>query len=67
MREIIFPFVLQEKIQGWAKNNDADAIRPYSMEQLKKDVLKMLNSQNSHQGIWVFGYGSLMWNPDVRF
>lgn len=67
MCKIISPFDLQEKIQGWAKSEDAEAIRPYSMEQLKKEVLNMLNSQNSHQGIWVFGYGSLMWNPDVRF
>ena len=37
------------------------------MDQLKKDVREMLKSVDCHSGIWIFGYGSLMWNPDVRY
>ena len=49
MLEIYSPFILQKKIEGWAKSEEAEAIRPYSMGQLKKDVLKMLNSQNLYK------------------
>ena len=59
-------FLFPAELQGWAKGEHANAIRKYSMDQLKQDVREMLKSREIDSGIWVFGYGSLMWNPDVR-
>ena len=58
-------FLFPAELQGWAKGEHANVIRKYSMDQLKQDVREMLKSREIDSGIWVFGYGSLMWNPDV--
>ena len=57
----------EQEIEGWTTGEQAESIRNYSMDQLKKDVREMLKSVDCQSGIWIFGYGSLMWNPDVRY
>ncbi|MEC7086325.1 MAG: gamma-glutamylcyclotransferase, partial [SAR324 cluster bacterium] len=59
--------MFEQEIEGWATGEQAESIRNYSMDQLKKDVREMLKSVDCQSGIWIFGYGSLMWNPDVRY
>ena len=49
-------FLFPEELQGWAKGEHADAIRKYSMDQLKQDVREMLKSREIDSGVWVFGY-----------
>ena len=59
--------IFEQEIEGWATGEQAESIRNYSMDQLKKDVREMLKTVDCQSGIWIFGYGSLMWNPDVRY
>ena len=59
--------MFEQEIEGWTTGEQAESIRNYSMDQLKKDVREMLKTVDCQSGIWIFGYGSLMWNPDVRY
>ncbi|MDP6765118.1 MAG: gamma-glutamylcyclotransferase [SAR324 cluster bacterium] len=59
--------IFEQEIEGWTTGEQAESIRNYSMDQLKKDVREMLKTVDCQSGIWIFGYGSLMWNPDVRY
>ena len=48
----------------WGTGEEADSIRTMNSEELSDSVQQMLKGINLKDGIWVFGYGSLMWNPD---
>ena len=48
----------------WGTGEEADSIRTMNSEELSDSVQQMLKGMNLKDGVWVFGYGSLMWNPD---
>ena len=49
---------------NWGTGEEADSIRTMNSEELSDSVQQMLKGINLKDGVWVFGYGSLMWNPD---
>ena len=48
----------------WGTGEEADSIRTMNSGELSDSVQQMLKGMNLKDGVWVFGYGSLMWNPD---
>jgi len=38
-----------------------------SAEELEKSIQSTLEKHSVNLGVWVFGYGSLMWNPEVHY
>lgn len=51
----------------WGSGKEADSIRTMSSQELSASFQGMLKGKNLENGVWVFGYGSLMWNPDIKF
>ena len=50
----------------WGTGKEADSIRTMNSEDLSNSVKQILKGMNLENGVWVFGYGSLMWNPDIK-
>ena len=43
-----------------------DSMRTMTNEDLLNSIKKILHGHNLDDGIWLFSYGSLMWNPDFE-
>ena len=50
----------------WGTGKEADSIRTMNSEELSDSVKQILKEMNLEKDVWVFGYGSLMWNPDIK-
>ena len=51
----------------WGDGKEAASIRTMNSRDLSDSLQGLLKGQNLKNGIWIFGYGSLMWNPDFKF
>ena len=67
MKKSLENIIQNDNLFEWGSGKDADSIRTMSSSDLSDSFQGLLKGQNLENGIWIFGYGSLMWNPDFKF
>jgi glutathione-specific gamma-glutamylcyclotransferase len=58
--------ILSGKIHEIVKEEDS-SMRLLTEEERKESLLSMFNDRKIDQDVWIFGYGSLIWNPAIHF
>ena len=58
--------ILSGKIHEIVREEDS-SMRLLTEEERKESLLSMFSDRKIDQDVWVFGYGSLIWNPAIHF
>ena len=58
--------ILSGKIHEIVREEDS-SMRLLTEEERKESLLSMFSVRKIDQDVWVFGYGSLIWNPAIHF
>jgi glutathione-specific gamma-glutamylcyclotransferase len=59
-------FLLDESIRGRIKQLDPD-LKLIPIETHREAIHELLEERAVKDGVWVFGYGSLIWNPLINY
>ncbi len=59
--------LIEGRLQKLAQTRDGPASSVLSVEELKASRRAFLPDEYTGSDIWIFGYGSLIWNPLVRY
>ena len=58
--------ILSGKIHEIVKAEDS-SMRLLTEEERRESLLSMFSDRKINQNVWIFGYGSLIWNPAIHF
>ena len=58
--------ILSGKIHEIVKAEDS-SMRLLTEEERRESLLSMFSDRKINQDVWIFGYGSLIWNPAIHF
>ena len=58
--------ILSGKIHEIVKAEDS-SMRLLTEEERRESLLSMFSDREINQDVWIFGYGSLIWNPAIHF
>ena len=58
--------ILSGKIHEIVKAEDS-SMRLLTEEERRESLLSMFSDRKIDQDVWIFGYGSLIWNPAIHF
>tara|TARA_B100000497_G_C7689883_1_gene419138 strand:- start:140 stop:802 length:663 start_codon:yes stop_codon:yes gene_type:complete len=58
--------ILSGKIHEIVREEDS-SMRLLTEEERKESLLSMFSDKKIDQDVWIFGYGSLIWNPAIHF
>ncbi|MDG1273101.1 MAG: gamma-glutamylcyclotransferase [Alphaproteobacteria bacterium] len=58
--------ILSGKIHEIVREEDS-SMRLLTEEERKESLLSMFSDRKIDQDVWIFGYGSLIWNPAIHF
>ena len=58
--------ILSGKIHEIVKAEDS-SMRLLTEEERRDSLLSMFSDRKINQDVWIFGYGSLIWNPAIHF
>ncbi|MDA9314166.1 gamma-glutamylcyclotransferase [Alphaproteobacteria bacterium] len=58
--------ILSGKIHDIVKAEDS-SMRLLTEEERRESLLSMFSDRKINQNVWIFGYGSLIWNPAIHF
>jgi len=66
----VFPLTRERIASGWIREMVRRAgmpVRILSDEEIEASLRATLAARPQHGPVWVFGYGSLIWNPTIRW